>query len=125
MNTLSQIDPVAATQVAVLVHTPAHSQMAGALTYLSTHTLPPGTLVRVPLSQRELLGVVWDQQPASDDDAPALDPSKLRSVVAALDALAPLSASWRALITFAASYYQRSAGEVALAALPARLRALR
>ena len=106
----------------MLVHTPAHSQMAGALTYLSTHTLPPGTLVRVPLGQRELLGVVWDQQPASDDDAPALDPGKLRSVVAALDALAPLSASWRALIGFAASYYQRSAGEVALAALPPQLR---
>jgi primosomal protein N' (replication factor Y) (superfamily II helicase) len=105
----------------VLVHTPAHSQMAGALTYLSTHTLPPGTLVRVPLGQRELLGVVWD--PASKTDAaPALDPSKLRPVVAALDALAPLSASWRALINFAASYYQRSAGEVALAALPPQLR---
>jgi primosomal protein N' (replication factor Y) (superfamily II helicase) len=110
----------------VLVHTPAHSQMAGALTYLSAQPLPAGTLVRVPLGQRELLGVVWDQphNGASADAGtlPALDPSKLRPVVAALDALAPLSASWRALIRFAASYYQRSTGEVALAALPPQLR---
>lgn len=110
----------------MLVHTPAHSQMAGALTYLSAQPLPAGTLVRVPLGQRELLGVVWDQthssDPTSADAPPSLDPSKLRPVVAALDALAPLSASWRALIRFAASYYQRSAGEVALSALPPQLR---
>jgi primosomal protein N' (replication factor Y) len=108
--------------VAVLVHTPAHSQMAGALTYLSPQDLPPGTLVRVPLGQRELLGVVWEPHADPADAASALDPSKLRPVVAALDALAPLSASWRALIRFAAAYYQRSAGEVALAALPPQLR---
>jgi primosomal protein N' (replication factor Y) len=126
LNTPAQLDPNAAAQVAVLVHTPVHSQMAGALTYLSAQPLPAGTLVRVPLGQRELLGVVWDQPhngaPAGADTPPTLDPSKLRSVVAALDALAPLSASWRALIRFAASYYQRSAGEVALAALPPQLR---
>ena len=123
MNTPSQIDPATAAQVAVLVHTPAYSQITGALTYLSPQDLPPGTLVRVPLGQRELLGVVWDPHGASDSaDYPALDPSKLRPVVAALDALAPLSASWRALIRFAANYYQRSAGEVALAALPPQLR---
>jgi primosomal protein N' (replication factor Y) len=38
--------------------------------------------------------------------------------------LPPLTASWRRLIDFAASYYQRSAGEVALAALPPQLREL-
>ncbi|MCB8748154.1 primosomal protein N' [Rhodoferax sp. U2-2l] len=115
-------------QIAVLVHTPAYSQMAGALTYLSAQPLPAGTLVRVPLGQRELLGVVWEPpgQPAAADAATpnTLDPAKLRPIAAALDALAPLSASWRALISFAASYYQRSAGEVALAALPPQLRDL-
>ncbi|WP_256445085.1 primosomal protein N' [Rhodoferax sp. U11-2br] len=121
MNTPSQAEPVAATLVSVLVHTPAHSQMAGALSYTSEHALPPGTLVRVPLGQRELLGVVWEQHPISED-TPPLDPSKLRPVAAVLDALAPLSVHWRTLIHFAASYYQRSAGEVALAALPPQLR---
>ena len=105
----------------VMVHTPAHSQMAGALTYLSETTLPPGTLVRVPLVQRELLGVVWDAK-APERSAPSLDSTKLRPVTAALDALPPLSVNWRAFITFAASYYQRATGEVALAALPPQLR---
>jgi len=112
-------------QVSVLVHTPAYSQMAGALTYLSDQPLPAGTLVRVPLGQRELLGVVWDTPAADtapDNAAPPLDPGKLRPVAAVLEALAPLSLTWRLLITFAASYYQRSAGEVALAALPPQLR---
>ena len=102
--------------------------MAGALTYLSDSSLPAGTLVRVPLGQRELLGVVWDAdiEDAGTDLAArsALDPGKLRPIAAALDALPPLSANWRALINFAASYYQRSAGEVALAALPPQLRDL-
>ena len=105
----------------VLVHTPAYSQMASALTYLSETDLPPGTLVRVPLGQRELLGVVWEAAPPQGADA-TLDPAKLRPIAAALDALPPLNAHWRALIGFAASYYQRAAGEVALAALPPQLR---
>ena len=111
--------------MAVLLHTPAYSQLAGALTYLSHQPLPPGTLVRVPLGQRELLGVVWEPAAdAADPCATGLDPAKLRPIAAALQAIAPLSANWRALIGFAASYYQRSAGEVALAALPPQLRDL-
>jgi len=105
----------------VLVHTPAYSQMAGALTYLSDASLPPGTLVRVPLGQRELLGVVWEAAPPQAQEA-TLDPAKLRPIAAALDALPPLNAHWRSLIGFAASYYQRAVGEVALAALPPQLR---
>jgi len=110
--------------VPVLVHTPAHSQLAMALTYLSAQALPPGTLVRVPLGQRELLGVVWDSAGETLPGHAALDPAKLRPIAAALLTLPALSASWRALIGFAASYYQRSAGEVALAALPPQLRDL-
>jgi primosomal protein N' (replication factor Y) len=116
------------TLIPVLLHTPVYSQVAGALTYLSDKPLPPGTLVRVPLGQRELLGVVWDAPDAenslTDDAAPALDPAKLRPIAAALDALPPLTPAWRALMTFAGSYYQRSTGEVALAALPPQLRDL-
>lgn len=128
MNNPPQTSTYSQTLIPVLLHTPAYSQLAGALTYQSERALPPGTLVRVPLGQRELLGVVWDAPPAgagsNRDASPALDPAKLRPIAAALDALAPLSPAWRALIAFAAAYYQRSAGEVALAALPPQLRDL-
>ena len=80
--------------------------------------------MRVPLGQRELLGVVWDASTGAAVRQLPLDPAKLRPMSAALDALPPLNASWRALIDFAASYYQRAAGEVALAALPPQLRDL-
>ena len=103
------------------MHTPAHSQMAGALSYWSPAPLPPGSLVRVPLGQRELLGLVWSGASDAAADA-AVDPAKLRPITAVLDTLPPLNPHWRALISFAASYYQRAAGEVALAALPPQLR---
>jgi primosomal protein N' (replication factor Y) len=108
--------------VSVVVHTPAHSQLAGALTYRSVLPLAPGTLVRVPLAGRELLGVVWDPDPPGDQDPVAAD--KLRDVGAVLSDLPALSAHWRQLVAFAAGYYQRALGEVALAALPPQLREL-
>ena len=107
---------------AVLVHTPAHSQVGGALTYLCEQSLAPGTLVRVPLGKRELLGVVWDTP--ADAGPSTLDPVKLRHIAGTLDGIAPLTSAWRQLVTFAAHYYQRSLGEVALAALPPQLRDL-
>ncbi len=104
----------------IVVATPAHSQVAGALTYASDLPLQPGTLVRVPLGKREVLGVVWELLPDRGD----LPLSQARSVLGALDGLAPLSATWRRLVAFTAAYYQRSIGEVALAALPPQLREL-
>jgi primosomal protein N' (replication factor Y) len=77
-------------------------------------------LVRVPLGRREVLGVVW----AVRADAGELAQAKAKSVQAALEGIAPLSQSWLSLIGFTASYYQRSLGEVALAALPPQLREL-
>ncbi len=109
-------------QLQVLVHTPVHSQVAGPLTYLSDIALPAGTLVRVPLGKRELLGVVWDAP--INVAASTLDPAKLRPIADTLDAIALLNPAWRQLVTFAASYYQRALGEVALAALPPQLRDL-
>ena len=47
-------------RLAVVVPTPAHSSIAGPLSYRSEFALAPGTLVRVPLGRREVLGVVWD-----------------------------------------------------------------
>jgi primosomal protein N' (replication factor Y) len=107
--------------LSVLVQTPAHSQVGGPLSYRSEHPLPPGTLVRVPLGKRETLGVVWDVTP---EGAVPFDADRTRPVTVALDSLPPLSAAWRQLVGFAAGYYQRAAGEVALAALPPQLREL-
>ncbi len=107
--------------IQVVVATPAHAGLVGALTYQSEQPLAAGTLVRVPFGAREVLGVVWDAA-ANDLATPAgLTP---RPIAGPLDGLAPLNASWRRLIDFTAGYYQRSAGEVALAALPPQLREL-
>jgi primosomal protein N' (replication factor Y) len=106
--------------LSIVVATPAHSSVAGPLTYRSEWPLTPGSLVRVPLGKREVLGVVWEMLPDSGD----LPESQSKAVLGALDGLAPLSATWRRLVAFTASYYQRSIGEVALAALPPQLREL-
>ena len=89
--------------------------------YVYHTSLPAGTLVRVPLGQRRVLGVVWDEWPHA---APAPADVEPRSIVEAFDELPALDASWRELVAFVARYYQRSLGEVALAALPPQLRDL-
>ncbi|WP_295955809.1 primosomal protein N' [Rhodoferax sp.] len=104
-------------RLSVVVQTPAHSAIAGPLTYGHTAALPPGSLVRVPLGTRETLGVVWDGTPEEST-------FEIRPLSAALDGLPPLNAAWRGLVQFAALYYQRAVGEVALAALPPQLREL-
>ena len=104
----------------VVVATPAHAGLTGALSYQSEQALAPGTLVRVPLGAREVLGVVWDAHAESGD----LADSKLRNITVALDGIGPLAETWRKLVGFTADYYQRSLGEVALAALPPQLRDL-
>ena len=109
-------------QISVMVHTPAHSGLGDALTYESDVAHPPGTLVRVPLGRRELLGVVWDNP--TEPPTSAHDELQLRAVASVLTGVPALSTSWRQLVQFAAQYYQRSVGEVALAALPSQLREL-
>ena len=64
------------------------------------------------LAAREVAGVVW---PGRSDLA---SPAALRPITEVLDSLAPLSQRWCELVEFAARYYQRSSGEVALAVLP-------
>ncbi len=107
--------------LSVAVQTPAHSAVAGPLTYRSELPLAAGTLVRVPLGSREVLGIVWAMA-----DRPEAEGSEaaIRPVLGALEGIAPLSAPWRQLVAFAAGYYQRALGEVALAALPPQLRDL-
>ena len=108
-------------RVEVAVQNPAHSALGDVLSYVSPARVAPGTLVRVPLGRREVLGVAWHAQlaGAADEAAP---PMELRPVAAVLDDLPPLGEAWRDLVTFAARYYQRSLGEIALAALPPQLR---
>ena len=48
------------SRVDVVVPTPAHSTMGATLSYRSELPLAAGALVRVPLGQREVCGVVWD-----------------------------------------------------------------
>ncbi|SFN24392.1 primosomal protein N' [Variovorax sp. OV329] len=106
----------------IALQTPAHSALGDLLSYASPEPLAAGTLVRVPLGRREVLGVVWSAEAAAP--APEAERVALREIAAALEALPPVSAAWRELVGFAARYYQRSLGEVALAALPPQLRDL-
>jgi primosomal protein N' (replication factor Y) len=106
----------------VLVQSPAYSSLGPILTYRSTEQLAAGTLVRVPLGKRETLGVVWND---SDNSAAGeIADDKVREITGVLDTVAPLGPAWQQLVRFAAQYYQRSLGEVALAALPPQLRDL-
>jgi len=102
----------------VAIEAPQHAGLGGPLVYLCERVLAPGTPVRVPLGAREVAGIVW---PGNPDE---MDPAGLRPVAEVLDALPPLAPGWCDLVEFAAGYYQRSIGEVALAVLPPELRKL-
>jgi len=105
----------------IAVSTPAHSQVGGLLTYSSEWPVALGQLVRVPFGKREVLGVVWGVHTEAPDGSST---HTIRPVAAVLEGIAPLNDSWRQLVQFAAQYYQRAIGEVALAALPPQLRDL-
>jgi primosomal protein N' (replication factor Y) (superfamily II helicase) len=79
-----------------------------------------GQLALVPFGRREVVGLIVGI--AEHSDVP-LD--KLKDVLEVRSQLAPLSAAWLALCGFAAEYYQRPLGEVAVPALPKNLRALK
>ncbi|MDO8353727.1 MAG: primosomal protein N' [Aestuariivirga sp.] len=117
-----------ALTVSVAVEAPQHSGLTGALHYLSEQPLAPGTLLRVPLGKRELLGIVWHDDvppPGAPPVTPAAAaPHQLRPVGEVFHALPPMAPAWLALVDFAASYYQRSVGELALSVLPPELRKL-
>jgi primosomal protein N' (replication factor Y) len=77
----------------------------------------PGMLVRIPFGRRDAVGLICEVTDHSD-----VPVDKLRDVAAICSTLAPLADEWRALTLFAAEYYQRGLGEVALPALPQVLR---
>ncbi len=108
--------------MSVVLPTPAHGRLPEVLSYCHSAALPLGTLVRVPLGARELLGVVWAAGEAGEGvNEPEL--SARKPITSVLD-VPPLGKAWVDLIRFAAGYYQRFAGELAMAALPPQLRDL-
>ncbi|MES2164799.1 MAG: primosomal protein N' [Pseudomonadota bacterium] len=78
-----------------------------------------GQLALVPFGRREVMGLIVGV--AAGTDVPA---EKLKDALAVRSQLGPLSPEWLALAGFAADYYQRPLGEVALPGLPKNLRVL-
>src|SRR5262245_53887314 len=78
-----------------------------------------GQLAMVPFGAREVVGLIVDI--LEETDVPA---DKLKDALAVRSQLSPLSPQWLALAGFAADYYQRPLGEVALPGLPKNLRVL-
>lgn len=77
-----------------------------------------GQLALVPFGRRKVMGLIM----AILDETDVPD-EKLRDVIAVRDEVLPVSPEWAALCHFAADYYQRPLGEVALPSLPKKLRA--
>jgi primosomal protein N' (replication factor Y) len=77
----------------------------------------PGQLALVDFGRREAVGVIVAVK--HDTDVPE---AKLKDALAVRAQLAPLPDTWLALARFAADYYQRPLGEVALPGLPKNLR---
>lgn len=102
-------------RVSVLVPRP----FPGPLDYRSDTPLPPGTLVRVPLGKREVVGCVWGEA------APSLPPDlrpvyktrtvpleKLRSVIENVPYMPPLPESLRHFVDWVAAYGLSAPGMV-------------
>ena len=77
----------------------------------------PGQLALVSFARREVMALIVAVKSTSD-----VPPEKLKDALAVRSELAPLSGRWLALAKFAAEYYQRPLGEVALPGLPKNLR---
>ena len=74
-------------------------------------------LVNVPFGKRHVVGLVCEVTAHSD-----VPPDRLRVVSDVCVACPAVSKEWLKLAAFAADYYQRGLGEVALPALPQALR---
>ncbi|MFZ6741668.1 primosomal protein N' [Undibacterium sp. JH2W] len=79
-----------------------------------------GQLVALPFGRQEVVGLIMDV--VSETDVP---PAKLRDVIAVRHELLAMNKEWLALCQFAAEYYQRPIGEVAIPALPRNLKAIK
>lgn len=79
----------------------------------------PGHIAIVPFGRREVAAII-----VAVVEHSALNPAQIKNVLAVRSELPPLPAEWLDLCRFAAAYYQRPLGEVALPALPKKLRAV-
>jgi primosomal protein N' (replication factor Y) len=77
----------------------------------------PGQLVLAPFGRRQTIGLVIAVKGSSE-----VEPGKLRELLQVRGQMPSLSGDWIALCRFAAEYYQRPLGEVALPSLPKGLR---
>ena len=108
------------TRLCVAVELPQHGGLTGALDYLARPDVAPGQLLRVPLGSRTVTGIAWEPtHPSAAGLAAALKP-----VSEVLASVPPLPPTWRRLVGFAAEYYHRGLGELALSVLPPELRKL-
>ena len=89
----------------------------GLYDYRWTGAAEPGQLAIVPFGSRTVVGLV-----AEISDAATVEPERLRDAIAIVEGVSPLSTEWLELARFAARYYHRSLGEVALPSLPGPLR---
>lgn len=86
--------------------------------------------MRVPLGKQEVLGIVWVKDTTDghrsngSDETKSGQNLKIKPITSEIIGINPLSQDWRDLVKFAAVYYQRSLGEMALQALPPQLRDL-
>ena len=77
-----------------------------------------GQLALVPFGSQKMVGLIVALATST-----AVPEDKLRDVLAVRSTLAAFDADWMALVQFAAEYYQRPLGEVALPALPKNIKA--
>lgn len=91
--------------------------LPGLFDYRCERAVASGVRVLVSFGGRQLIGMVWAQRAE-----PVVAPDRVRPIDAVLDDLPPMAADWMRLVTFAAHYYHRPLGEVALPVLPAPLR---
>ncbi len=103
----------------VAIDTPLDTTFDYRWTHTTTESALPrvGQLVRLPFGRREVTGLILEVLEHSD-----VDEDKLRDVLELRQPIAPLSSEWIALCQFAADYYHRPLGEVALPGVPKHLR---
>ncbi len=102
----------------VAIDTPLDTTFDYRWTQAATEAPPqPGQFARVPFGRREVAGLILEVLDRTD-----VEEDKLRDVIEIRHQVTPLSADWRALCQFAADYYHRPLGEVALPAVPRHLR---
>jgi primosomal protein N' (replication factor Y) len=111
-----------AAVVRVAVDTPQHAALASVLDYGCEEAPVAGTLVRVPLGTRTVTGIVWAEVPAQAGADLASPERALKPIAEVLQAVPALPQAWQRLVAFAAGYYQRGLGELALSVLPPELR---